>query len=263
MRDVKIIPGDTTCLSLMSVLTPPPPPPPPQYHPPPPPTQPTPVAVGQEIWRRLMASLLKAAENVCRSTKKDGCWKETWWWNLAVDSAVVGKWRCWEIWNNGGCNEKYEKVKSLAKHTVYLSKSWAKSSRTLHPAALTYAASPTKWDAKTWMLQLVTGRPGLATAWKEHYECLSNVEFNWDPDFLTVLSLPHRRPGNPHTSWAGDQGHQYDEMWQGCWYTPDRSWNLESLSGWRGLAGPCSNRGYHPFQEEPYWMDAEYHRLSL
>ena len=106
-------------------------------------------------------------------------------------------------------------------------------------------------------------KTGLATAWKEHYECLSNVEFNWDPNFLTGLSLPRRRPGNPHTTWAGDQGHQYDEMWQGCWYTPDRSWNLESLLNWRGLADPWSNRGYHPFQEEHYWMGAEYHRLSL
>ena len=184
----------------------------PYWHPhTPPPPHPTPVAVGQEIWGRLMASLLKAAENVCRFTKRDGCWQETWWWNLAVDSAVEGKWRCWKIWNNGGCNEKYEQ----AKHAVYLSKSWAKSSRTL-PAALTYVASPTKWDAKTWMLQLVTGRPGLATAWKEHYECLSNIEFNRDPDF------PHSSKSTPQKAWQPT----YLMSW---WSRPSIWWNVARL----------------------------------
>ena len=61
---------------------------------------------------------------------------------------------------------------------------------------------------------------------------------------------------------AGDQGHQADLIWQG-WYIPNHSWKAESLWGWWGTADPCSNRGYHPFLEDPYWMRWEYHRVPL
>ena len=52
-------------------------------------------------------------------------------------------------------------------------------------------------------------------------------------------------------------------MWQGCYYILDHSWNTESLWSWIGSVDPWSNRGYHPFQEDPYWMGGEYHHLPL
>ena len=45
-------------------------------------------------------------------------------------------------------------------------------------------------------------------------------------------------------------------MWQG-------SWNAESLWSSKGSADLWSNRGYHPFQEDPYWMAGEYYCLPL
>ena len=36
-----------------------------------------------------------------------------------------------------------------------------------------------------------------------------------------------------HDNSRGDQSHQADEIWQGCWYIPDRIWNAESLRSCR------------------------------
>ena len=97
-------------------------------------------------WEKLKSSLLKAAENVCRSTKKHRWWKETWWCNAAVNSAVKEKRRCWKTWKKGGNKEKYQKAKGLAKHAVYLAKSQTKQEVLKDPstATLTFIALPTK-----------------------------------------------------------------------------------------------------------------------
>ena len=64
-------------------------------------------------------------KNVCESTKKH-CWRnKTWWCNVAVDSAVKEKQRCWKTWTKRGSKEDYQKAKHLAKHAVYLAKSQA------------------------------------------------------------------------------------------------------------------------------------------
>ena len=76
---------------------------------------------AEEIWEEL-SNLLKAVENVCWSTKKHQWWKESWWWNAAVDSAVQERRICWKTLKNGGSKEEYQKAKHLAKHAVYLAK---------------------------------------------------------------------------------------------------------------------------------------------
>ena len=50
------------------------------------------------------------------------------------------------------------------------------------------------------------------TAWKEHSKCLSNTEFNWDPDSLTEVHPTLHVP-------LSDQGDQAYEVWQGCRYS--------------------------------------------
>ena len=52
----------------------------------------------------------------------------------------------------------------------------------------------------------------MKVAWKEHYERLSNVEFDWEPDSLMEV-YPVEGPAHPHPTWAGDQGHQAYEKW--------------------------------------------------
>ena len=74
-----------------------------------------------------LISILKAAENVCGSTRRNtgdekrevecGCWKCSQW---KVEMPMT--------WKNGGSKEEYQKAKHLAKHAVYLAKSQAKSS---------------------------------------------------------------------------------------------------------------------------------------
>ena len=146
-----------------------------------------------------------------------------------------------------------------------------KSSRTLHSAALTPSALPTKWDVKPWVSKgrnlsvMMLG----SCAWTTGPSKLpgkntmsASQMFDWDPYSLTeVYSLEGPPPPPPHPIWAGDQCHQADEIWQGCGYIPDHSWNAESLWSWRGSADLLSHRGYHPFWEDPYWMGGEHHHV--
>ena len=76
----------------------------------------------EETFEKLKSSLLKAAENVCGSTKKHRWQKETWRWNAAVNNAVKEKRRGWKTWKKGGGIEEFQKMKRLAKHAVYLAK---------------------------------------------------------------------------------------------------------------------------------------------
>ena len=92
------------------------------------------------------------------------------------------------------------------------------------------------------------------------YDGLSNVEFYWDPDSLTEV---YPVEACPPPTWAGDQGDQANEIWQGCWYIPDGSWNAESLWSWRGSADLWFNRGYHPFQADSYWIGGEHHHHGV
>ena len=90
---------------------------------------------AEEIWEKLKSSLLKAADNVCGSTKKHQWRKETWWWNAPVDSAVKEKRGCWKTWKKGDSKKEYQKTKCLAKQVVYLVKSQAKQEVLQDPSA--------------------------------------------------------------------------------------------------------------------------------
>ena len=154
--------------------------------------------------------LLKAAANVCRSTKKRQWRKETWGWHVAVNSAVNVKWRCGKTWKKGGSKEEYQMAKRLAKHAVYLEKNpWLtmKSSMTLHPAALTFSASLRQMRRENLDVQGKkpvcndAGKLGMddksaQAAWKEHYERLkSGVRLG---PGLPQRSLPRKRPSPQH-----------------------------------------------------------------
>ena len=146
---------------------------------------------------------------------KHRCQKGTCWWNTAVDSAVKEKRRCWKTWKNGGGKEEYQKAKRLAKYAIWQKpRLHKKSSRTLHPAALTFSTSTTKSDAESWMskarklsaitLESCAWTTGLSKLpGNEHYERLSNVEFDWDPDSPTeVYLMEGLAPTSPFIWWS-------------------------------------------------------------
>ena len=221
----------------------------------------------EETWQKLKSSLLKAAENVCGSTKKHWWQKNTWWWNAAVDSAVKEKWRCWKIWRKVASKRNIRRPSASPNMLIWQNPRLNKFSRTLQPAALTFlprqpnqARKPgcPRWETcLQWCYdtgELCLDDRAKQAAWKEHYyERLSNVEFDWDPDSLTEV-YPIEGPPTSHFSW---------------WSRPSSWWNVarlivaEILWSWRGSANLWSNRGYHPFQEDPYWMGGEYHCLLL
>ena len=155
----------------------------------------------EEIWWKPKSSLLKAAGNVCGSTKKHQWWRESWQWNAAVNSAV----------EENGNARKPGRMVAARRNTRWPSalpnilfiwenpRQNKKCSRTLHPAALTYSNLPTKWDAKSWMSkvknlstcndagELCQDDRAKQPACKVHYDCLSNVEFDWNLISLTEL----------------------------------------------------------------------------
>ena len=133
--------------------------------------------------------------------------RDIWWWNAAVDSAVKEKRRCWITWKNGGSKEEYQKAKCLVKHAVNLAKSQAKQE-------VPKDTSPSNSDLFTSHMRHkylgVQGKRPVCSddgelclddrakraARKDHYERLSNVEFNWDLDSPTEVypvegSAPH------------------------------------------------------------------------
>ena len=99
--------------------------------------------------------LTKLLPFVYGSTKKHMWRKATWWWNAAVDSAVEERKRGY-AWKPGRKVTARRNIRGPGASPNILSiwqilRLYKKSPRTLHPAALIFAASPTKWDTKTWM----------------------------------------------------------------------------------------------------------------
>ena len=48
--------------------------------------------------------------------------RETWWWDLTVESLVKQKRKLWKEWQKGGSKEKYLEAKRKAKSGVYVAK---------------------------------------------------------------------------------------------------------------------------------------------
>ena len=119
-----------------------------------------------------------------------------------------------------------------------------------------------KWNAKTWFSKarnLSTIALG-SFIWMTGLSKYTGTSWHsWAPlecglrlrPGLPQESLSRERPGPQHPTWAGDQIHSAVETWQDCWYTPGRSWNVESLwyQRWRSPADPWPNQEYHPLRE--------------
>jgi hypothetical protein len=114
--------------------------------------------------------------------------------------------RCWKAWKSGGSREDYQRSKTLAKRAVHLAKSLAEKEVLKDPSPNSsdlfrlsnqmrrnnqdvQGEKPVRNDAG----ELCLDEPAKQAAWKEHYERLSNVEFDWDPD-SQMLRLWRARP---------------------------------------------------------------------
>ena len=99
-----------------------------------------------------------------------------------------------------------------------------KSSRTLHPAVLTFPprqpnetqtyGCPRRETCPQWCWKVYLDGMANQAAWKEHYERHSNVEFDWDPDCLTEVYPMEGWDPASHLSW---------------WSRPSSWWNVARL----------------------------------
>ena len=107
----------------------------------------------EEICGKLKSSLLKAAEHVCRSTKAHR-WRNKPGGGMRLLTVQSRKSR-----DAGKYRRQVAARRNIRKPSASLNllsvwqnpKLNTKSSRILHLAALTFSASPTNWDAITWM----------------------------------------------------------------------------------------------------------------
>ena len=151
------------------------------------------------IWTKLKRSLLSVADKVCGQTSSRHLKRETWWWDDDVNSAISEK-RCWKAWKEGGSKEEYLHAKRLAKRSVYAAKRQAEANRF---ANLRSGKSDIFKIAKQMRREnqdvvgdkcvkddsgnLSLDDNSKKVAWKQHYQCLLNEEFPWNPDDLSAV----------------------------------------------------------------------------
>ena len=159
------------------------------------------------IWEHLKSSLLNTTEEVCGWTKKRPMRRQTWWWSDAVNSAVKTKRKLWKAWKKGGSKEEYMKAKRDAKRAVYGAKKEAEESkfRDLKGGNDNIFRIAKQMRQQN---QDVIGEKCIKddnnnmafddetkkVAWKQHYERLLNVEFEWNRNDLPVANPVHGPP---------------------------------------------------------------------
>ena len=146
---------------------------------------------AEEIWGK--SSLLKAVENVVlpRNTigkKSPGGRMQ----QLTVLSRKNGD--AWNPERKVAARRIYQKAKWLVSHAIYLAKSQVDQKAPKDP-------SPSSSNLFRFTNQMrhgnliVPGQKPVQAVWKDHYEHLSNVEFNWHqtPSQKTQCPMSHLR----------------------------------------------------------------------
>ena len=112
-----------------------------------------------------------------------------------VDSAVKEKRKCFKAWKAGGSREAYNAAKRISNRAVFHAKNEAEKAAldNIDPKSADIfrlakqlkrdkqdvcGEKPVKNDAGEMSLDEESKR----SAWKEHYERLLNVEFDWNPE---------------------------------------------------------------------------------
>ena len=150
------------------------------------------------LWTTLKGNLLKTTEEVCGTSSKHQWRRQTWWWNDLVDSAVKEKRKCFKAWKAGGSREAYNAAKRISNRAVFHAKNEAEKAAfdNIDPKSADIfrlakqlkrdkqdvcGEKPVKNDAGEMSLDDESKK----SAWKEHYERLLNVEFEWIPEELS------------------------------------------------------------------------------
>ena len=165
----------------------------------------------EELWSALKGNLLKTTKEVCGTSTKHQWRKQTWWWNNVVDNAIKEKRKCYKAWKAGGSREAYNAAKRVSNRAVFHAKNEAQKAALddidFKSPDIFRLAKQLKKDK----LDVVGEKPvkndegvlslddkSKKSAWKEHYERLLNVEFDWNPDELSE-EKPVEEPSEPIT----------------------------------------------------------------
>ena len=154
-----------------------------------------------DIWLRLKQGLLSATEKTFERIKK-GIWrKQTWWWNEKVSKDISEMRRLWKLWKAGGSKNKYVDAKWKARHAIYTVTRNAKKQKFASVKYNKENIFPVAKQMRTENQDVIRekcirGDDGNLSlddapnklAWKQHYERLLNIEFQWSQN------LPHVDP---------------------------------------------------------------------
>ena len=167
----------------------------------------------EDTWNIIKTGLLKTTEEVSGTTRPHRWHCETWWWNEHVEKAIAAKRTAFKAWKAGkGTRASYDAAKQNARHAVHHARQEAdkKVYKNIDPkSSEVYCLAnqfrredtnvvgdkPVKNDAG----EMSMSQDSKQKAWLEHYQRLLNVEFDWDPDYLSYLP-PVEGPPIPITT---------------------------------------------------------------
>ena len=144
--------------------------------------------------------MLKTTEEVCGTTKPHRWRRETWWWNKEVDDDITAKRKAFKAWKAGKCTRaSYNTAKRISKRVVHhahheadkvvydgidhMSSDIFRLANQMRKENVDVLGDkPVKKDAG----EMSMSEEAKQNAWAEHYERLLYVEFDWDPDHLSI-----------------------------------------------------------------------------
>ena len=157
----------------------------------------------EDAWNTVKTSILNSFDKLCGWSKPGQKPKETWWWNADVDSAIKKKRRLWKAWKKGGSIEEYLDAKRKAKSAVFRAKKEAsdqKFSNLDDNDKLSYVFKTAR-KMKGENQDIVGDKcvkdddgniayddDSKLKAWRQHYQRLLNVEFDWNEEDLSPVS---------------------------------------------------------------------------
>ena len=164
----------------------------------------TPTDSVEQAWLDVRDTILNSIDTSCGWTKSGNVPRETWWWNDTVDSAIKEKRRLWKAWKMGGSKEEYLAAKRSAKSAVYEAKKNSaeekfsnlqgdreklnyvfKSARKLNRENQDIVGDKCVKDDEG---NIAYDDEAKLEAWRQHYQRLLNVEFEWSEDDLSEVS---------------------------------------------------------------------------
>ena len=144
-----------------------------------------------DIWKYFKENVLSATENVCGWLKKGNWRQQAWVWDNSINDVITEKRRLWKVWENVGSKEDYAKAMKVAKCAVFTAKRKSlddKFSNKDYVALFRIAKQIRKQNQDVVGEKCVKDDDNnLKNAWKQHYQCLLNVEFPWDETSLSQI----------------------------------------------------------------------------